>query len=223
MQPVTNTNALADLAATMNQKKADTKTEIGKVEDRFLKLLVTQMKNQDPLNPLDNAQVTTQMAQINTVNGIEKLNSAIQALSSNFAATQSLQATSMIGHGILAPGAQLELTADGALGGVNLAEAADKVMVKISNAAGKVIHSVDLGALKAGSTAFSWDGAIDDGGTATPGKYKFEVEAKREDTKVTAEALQFGQVGSVSLNSQGVSLNVTGFDTVSLSDVKQVM
>ncbi len=66
-------------------------------QDRFLKLLVTQMKNQDPLNPLDNAQGTSQLAQISTVSGIEKLNTTIQAMANSFAAGQSLQAASMIG------------------------------------------------------------------------------------------------------------------------------
>lgn len=59
-------------------------------QDRFVKLLVAQMKNQDPLNPMDNAQMTSQIAQINTVAGIEKLNTAVEGLTSQFAAMREL-------------------------------------------------------------------------------------------------------------------------------------
>src|SRR5512147_1078567 len=78
-------------------------------EDRFLKLLVSQLKNQDPLNPLDNAQVTSQMAQLSTVTGIDKLNATLQALSSSMIASQSMQAASMIGHVVMVPGNRVDL------------------------------------------------------------------------------------------------------------------
>ena len=80
--------------------------------ERFLKLLVTQMQNQDPLNPLDNAQVTSQLAQINTVNGIEKLNSTVQGLSGQFVQMQALQGASLVGHDVVIAGNQLAI-ADG--------------------------------------------------------------------------------------------------------------
>ena len=87
--------------------KNTAKSAADDVQDRFLKLLVTQMKNQDPLNPLDNAQVTTQLAQISTVNGIEKLNATIEAMASSFTSGQSLQAATMIGKDVLVPGSTL--------------------------------------------------------------------------------------------------------------------
>ena len=79
------------------------------------------MKNQDPLNPLDNAQVTSQLAQISTVNGIEKLNATIQTMASNINAGQSLQAATMIGKDVLVPGSDLRLTGGGGIFGVELA------------------------------------------------------------------------------------------------------
>src|SRR5678815_4078393 len=71
--------------------------------DRFLKLLVAQMKNQDPLNPMDNAQVTSQMAQINTVTGIDKLNSTVAGLSAQFMQMQAMQGASLVGHDVIVP------------------------------------------------------------------------------------------------------------------------
>ena len=73
-------------------------------EQRFLRLLVTQLGNQDPLNPLDNAQLTSQLAQMSTVSGIEKLNAAFSSLVSQSAASQVLQSASLIGRSVLAPG-----------------------------------------------------------------------------------------------------------------------
>src|SRR5215204_242231 len=122
--PVT---AAADLINSFNQAGKQTSATAG-LQDRFLKLLVTQMKNQDPLNPLDNAQVTTQLAQISTVNGIEKLNATIEAMASSFTSGQSLQAATMIGKDVLVPGSTLQL-AGSSVFGVELAQAADQVKV----------------------------------------------------------------------------------------------
>src|SRR5258705_8779344 len=107
------------------------------IQDRFLKLLVTQMKNQDPLNPMDNAQVTSQLAQISTVNGIQQLNTTVQSLSTSFLSAQSLQSTSLIGHTVLTDGNTLNV-ANGvpAYGAVSLAQAADSVKVNIVSPAG---------------------------------------------------------------------------------------
>src|SRR5437667_6309518 len=94
--------------------------------DRFLKLLVAQMQNQDPLNPMDNAQITSQMAQINTVNGIEKLNTTVGSLSSQFLQMQTLQGASLVGRGVLVEGKQVVMNDSGkGVGGFELDGAAD--------------------------------------------------------------------------------------------------
>src|SRR5437870_11144228 len=84
--------------------------------DRFLKLLVAQMKNQDPLNPMDNAQVTSQMAQINTVTGIDKLNTTVAGLSSQFMQMQAMQGASLVGHDVIVAGNKLDIDAATAIG-----------------------------------------------------------------------------------------------------------
>src|SRR3972149_4887791 len=100
------TDAAATIAAP---SPPAAKPGAGEAQDRFLKLLVTQLKNQDPLNPMDNAQITSQMAQISTVSGIEKLNTTLQAMMASSDVGQWLQATAMIGNGVLVPGSTLEL------------------------------------------------------------------------------------------------------------------
>lgn len=203
---------------------ATAKTAAQETENRFLQLLVTQMKNQDPLNPLDNAQVTSQMAQLSTVTGINQLNDAVKALSDSFLAGQSLQAASLVGHGVMIPGNKLELANGAAYGGVDLPQAVDKLTIKIKDASGAVIHTVDLGAQNnAGSIPFQWDGATDSGVTAPSGSYTFEAVAERGGKKAEVSALAVGQVASVSLGLQGATLNVVGLGPVALSQVKQIL
>lgn len=209
-------------AATTASAAKTTKTTAQESEDRFLKLLVTQMKNQDPLNPMDNAQVTSQMAQLSTVTGIEKLNAALQAMSSSFASSQSLQAAGMIGRSVLAPGSSLSLQNGFAAGGFELASSADKAVVSIKDAAGNVLHSMDMGAQKAGNVMFQWDGVTDSGAQAASGSYTFEVSAIQGSNKVDATLLALGKVGSVSLAASGVTLNTDVLGSVDVTTVKQI-
>ena len=162
MSTIQDTQSASNLFATYGAKNT-AKPAADDPQDRFLKLLVTQMKNQDPLNPLDNAQVTSQLAQISTVNGIEKLNATIQAMASNINAGQSLQAATMIGKDVLVPGSDLRLAGGGGIFGVELAQAADQVKVTIHDASGRAIRVMDLDALPAGPLALAWDGKTTEG------------------------------------------------------------
>ena len=191
-------------------------------EDRFLKLLVTQLKNQDPLNPMDNAEITSQMAQISTVTGIDKLNSTMQEMATAFSANQSLQATAMVGHRVLVPGSTLQLQNGAAAGGLELLQAADRVSISIKDGSGQVVHTVDLGPQPAGVVSFQWDGVVDSGASAVPGNYSFAVEAAQGGKKIDATALALGLVAGVMQGKTGVLLNVNGMGAVALSDVKQV-
>jgi flagellar basal-body rod modification protein FlgD len=219
-----NTVSPALLAATNGTKAGPVDANsTAAAQDRFLTLLVTQMKNQDPLNPMDNAQVTSQLAQLSTVNGIDKLNTTLTALQGNYQSSQSLQAASLIGHGVLTPGSTTTLADGKALLGVDITEAADAVKLTIRDASGKTVHSMDLGPQEIGTIPLGWDGQTDSGTAAANGKYTFTVEATRGGVKTAAEALSFGQVQSVSTNAQGVKLNVPDIGAVDIASVRQFM
>jgi flagellar basal-body rod modification protein FlgD len=192
-------------------------------EDRFLTLLVAQMKNQDPLNPLDNAQVTTQMAQISTVSGIDRLNATLKALAAGFGEAQSLQAAALIGRDVLVAGGTLELGAGGAAGGFELAEAADDVVITISDGAGSVVHRASLGAQGAGVHSMQWDGATDAGGAAAAGRYRFSVAATRSGAAVTATALGAARVLGVARDADGTQLELSGLGRRAYAEVKQIL
>jgi flagellar basal-body rod modification protein FlgD len=214
------TQALLD---SLRMRKDGGKGGVEEAQDRFLTLLVTQMKSQDPLNPLDNAQVTSQLAQISTVTGIDKLNETLKTLSSMFSASQSLQAAALIGRGILAEGSGLTLQDGVAVGGYELSGQADKVTISIKDAAGRVIHSEDIGSRPAGSGFFQWDGIQSDGTAAPAGQYSFSVEAVRAGSVVGAKALAYGAVDSVNLGGAGVTLNVRGLGLLGMDAVKQIL
>lgn len=230
INPTQDAGSAASVIAALNaanssaaSSAASNPNSAANTQDRFLKLLVTQMKNQDPLNPMDNAQVTTQMAQLSTVSGIDKLNSTLQALSDSMSANQSISATSMVGHGVLVPGSTMNLLNGQAIGGLDLAQPADSVIVKIQDAAGSLVHTMRLGAQKAGVLPLAWDGMTDAGKPAANGSYRFTAEAVLADNTTAAPTLAFGMVNAVTPGPKGATLDVGQLGTFALSTIKQVM
>src|SRR5262245_49552793 len=195
----------------------------GEMSDRFLKLLVTQMKNQDPLNPLDNAQVTSQLAQINTVSGVEKLNTTLQTLSTSFLAGQSLQSAALIGRSVLTDGNRLAWAGSPVTGAAELQQPADRVTVTIADAAGNAVRTLDLGAQKPGPAQFQWDGKNDSGARVADGAYTFKIAAQRGGQQVTAAPLGVGRVASVSFGNEGLRVDVDGIGVIQLFQIKRIL
>ena len=193
-------------------------------EKRFLKLLVTQLNNQDPLNPLDNAQLTSQLAQMSTVSGIEKLNTAFQSLLAQSGSSQVLQSASMIGRTVLVPGSELTLEKGaGVPFAVDMPAGADSVNVTVSNAAGDAVRSFDLGALPQGVKTLSWDGLTGTGGAVADGSYTVNVVALSGGNKIAATALTYANVSSVSQGNGAVSLDLGASRKASLADVRLIL
>lgn len=219
-----DTGSAASLFASLNTGSGSTaKTSTATdTQNRFLKLLVTQMKNQDPLNPMDNAQVTSQMAQLSTVMGIDKLNVTLQALSDSMLPNQSLQAASMIGRGVLVPGNSVEIVNGAGFGGVDLAQSVEQVNITIHDQTGASVRNIQLGAQPAGLVNWQWDGRSDAGVNAMEGSYTFSVNAVQAGAKVDTTALQYGVVNSVMQGKQGVTLSIGQTDGIGLSQVRQI-
>jgi flagellar basal-body rod modification protein FlgD len=236
-----NTNAgstatINDLMSTMNTKPATGSSDPDSVQastDKFMTLLVTQLKNQDPLNPMDNAQLTSQLAQLQTVTGVNKLNDTLESLKSSYQSSEAMQATNLIGHGVLVEGSNVTLSSSKAILGVELGSDADSVQVSIMDKNGKTVQTMDLGAQKAGVLPLAWDGVpdaanVDSSGnpvTLADGSYTFQVTATRGgDTLTDAKGLSFDSVASVTTNSlDGVKLNLPSKGGVTLADIKQVL
>jgi flagellar basal-body rod modification protein FlgD len=220
--------SITDLMSTMNAKKADTGDSVQADTDKFMTLLVTQLKNQDPLNPLDNAQVTSQLAQLQTVTGVNKLNETLETLKSSYQSSEAMQATNLIGHGVLVDGNSLNLTGGKSVFGVDLATDADNVQVVVTDPrTGKDVATIELGAAQAGAMPLAWDGSSDsvDAALLADGKYSFRVVATRGGQPLTdVKALTLDTVASVSTNSKdGVKLNLAGAGSITLADIHQVL
>jgi flagellar basal-body rod modification protein FlgD len=163
------------------------------------------------------------LSQISTVSGIEKLNTTLEKLLSSYSGTQNMQAAAMIGKTVLTAGSGLELGANGAVGGLTLDGAADKVAITIKNAAGRVVQTQNLGAHPAGTMNFAWDGNSDTGEVLPDGQYSFSVVATQGGTEVKTTSLQAGTVNAVTLAKDGLSLQLSSGKSASYSDVQQIM
>jgi flagellar basal-body rod modification protein FlgD len=217
----TNPIASSTGAATTGTSSGAAKS-VGDASDRFLTLLVTQLRNQDPLNPLDNAQVTSQLAQLSTVSGINRLNETVAALSASFAANQYLQAASLVGREVTAPGAGVLLDEGKGVFGVAVAADADAVKVSVRDAAGNVVRTFELGATKPGVQRIEWDGKTSSGDELADGLYTIDVVATMKGEAVAAEPLSIGKVSGVSRTDAGTVLSLGALGTVALADALEI-
>lgn len=213
----------SDAAATGAASTTGGTASADETEDRFLKLLVAQMRNQDPLNPADNAQITSQMAQINTVKGIDKLNTELAKLVERSTAGSATEAASMVGRRVLVEGDTMTLPKDGtAKAGFELGAAATGVKVEVLDPRGGVVDSRSLGALPAGLQTFEWDGRSGST-TSPPGTYRIRVTAVNGNDAVEATTLTAAPVQAVTRGTAGVSLQLGPFGARSLDDVKGIL
>jgi len=227
MASVQASNSASDIFAALNAQATAASSAGGStsaaVQDRFLQLLITQLKNQDPLNPLDNAAVTTQISQINTVAGIERLNATLETLLGAYGESQAMQAAALIGKDVLVGGSGLVLAGGEARGGVSLGAPVDRVVLTVLDGAGRPVQKQVLGAHGAGSFSFVWDGRTDTGAVAPPGNYRFTVVAERAGEKVEATALQLGTVSALIRDKSGsFQLDLGGLGRVNFDQVQQV-
>lgn len=194
------------------------------LQNQFLTMLVTQLKNQDPTNPMDNSQLTTQLAQINTLSGIEKLNTTLGSISGQISTSQSLQSSTLIGHGVMVNGGQI-LVGNGTTTpfGVELTSASTGASATIKDAGGNVIDTVDLGALSAGVHTFSWDGKLTDGSVAPDGKYSVAIAASNGNTQLVAQPLNYAYVNGVSTANNTTELDLGTMGSATLDDVRQIL
>jgi len=203
------------------------------LRESFMTLLITQLQNQDPLNPMENSEMTSQLAQINTVSGIEELNSTLEGITSQMDANQALQASGLIGKGVMVSGKDVlvEQDEDGnsytTPFGIELDEPAANVTATIVGEGGQVIRVLDLEALDAGVQSFQWDGKNDQGESVASGRYSVQLEATdAEDEKIESTALQYAVVNSVTPNDRSGSVRLdlgAIYGQISLNDVKQIL
>lgn len=189
----------------------------------FMSVLLAQMKNQDPTNPMSNSDMSTQMSQLNVVKGITQLNATMLNVANSLQSGQTTQSAGLLGKTVLVPGSELHLSNGIAPMGAELAQSADSVTVTILDSSGNVVQTIDLGAQEPGTMNLSWDGISSDGTKSSDGDYTFNVSASKDSQTVTSTSLSAGLVGDVTISSSGgVSLSVPPIGDFSLASVRQI-
>ena len=221
---VTGSNAAAQTQATSSSSSGSL-SKLG--QDDFLKLMVTQMKQQDPFKPMDNGQFLAQMAQFTSASGISELQKSFSQFQQTMSTDQALKAANLVGHQVLVQSNQGYLPTGGALeGAVTVPSSADGAPVKVGiyTPAGELVDEVDLGRVSAGTQTFTWDGKAADGTQMPAGRYHIAAVAGTQDNQQALDTLASAHVNSVQLgrNGQGPSLSLDGLGQVSFSDVEQI-
>jgi flagellar basal-body rod modification protein FlgD len=190
----------------------------------FLKLMVTQLNNQDPFKPMENGDFLGQIAQFGSVTGLEKLNQNFESLAASITSGQALQAGGLVGREVLVPvEAGYLVPGQPIRGRVEIDQNSPQVKARITDIAGQLVRELPLGPATPGSLDFSWDGLDEVGGYAPPGIYNVNIEAVYGDETVDMQTQLFSRVESVNLSDRnGLTLNLQGLGPVAFNNVKQV-
>ncbi|GAA0797751.1 flagellar hook assembly protein FlgD [Cupriavidus gilardii] len=216
--PVNNSsNSAANQLANSASSAAD-------LQNNFLKMLVTQMNNQDPLKPMDNAQLTSQLAQISTVSGMQTMNATLAQLLNQVSASRAMDSAALIGRTVMVPGKEVAVSG-GKPGqfGIDLPATADAVTVDVLDKDGNVVRTIDLKGQTAGVHDVSWDGKNNAGGVVPDGDYTFKVSATADGKSVQPVALVYGKVQAISGDANGVLVDIGGGHTALVDDVRKIL
>ncbi|MDH4047923.1 MAG: flagellar hook assembly protein FlgD [Gammaproteobacteria bacterium] len=221
---MTTISGFEDAALFAPPPQRASRSDLG--QEDFLKLMITQFRNQDPFEPMDNGQFLGQLAQFSTVSGIESLNGAFSGLSASMANEQALQAANLVGHNVLAL-TDVGYLADGGsiAGGVELGSAAGNVQIDITNRNGELVQRLNLGEQQAGLVRFNWDGRDSSGEQADSDHYMITARVVRGANTESLATLLESRIESVTLGQfgQGMTLNLPGGDTLPLSLVRRII
>lgn len=203
---------------------AGSNTRLG--QDAFLKLMTTQMQNQDPFKPLESGEFLGQMAQFSTVSGIQDMQASFNQLANSLVSNQALQASALVGREVVVPSSYAVLPAGGGTlrGAIELPAGARNVRIGLYNSAGELVHQLNLGSKTAGMHEFSWDGVKADGISAPRQIYVMKAEVDTGAEMVAGETLAVANVDSVSLGrmGEGITINLADLGSASFSSVRQI-
>lgn len=203
--------------------KQKSQGEIGQQD--FLKLMVTQLKNQDPFSPMENGEFLAQIAQFTTATGIQDMQQSFNGFSQNIATQQALQAASLVGREVLVESDIGYLPSDGSLTGtLQLPVGLDNCKVGIYSESGELVKELDLGQVEAGEVPFSWDGKNAQDRAMASGRYYLAASTMLEGEEVAINTYTSAEVQSVTLGAGGSAptLSLAGLGEISLSSVNRI-
>ncbi|MCX7264768.1 MAG: hypothetical protein NT035_05035 [Burkholderiales bacterium] len=182
-------------------------TSVKDLSQNFLKMLTVQLQNQDPLNPMDNAAMTSQLASLNTVDGINKLNTAVNSLVAQMQSANFMNLSSSVGKTALAAGSQVYFTGNAVSLAAKLDTPTSSLNAVIRDSNGQVVSQFDFGTTASGVSDFIWDGADDAGNKVSPGLYSLELTATDDQGKTSSPTSYVGAMVA-SIGQEGEDLRV---------------
>ena len=213
-------NILDKLGINSSKEKfapRETKDQLG--QDDFLKLMTTQLQNQDPFEPVDNADFIAQMAQFSTVTGITSMDETMKSVSEQLSEMRIASTTQLMGHSVLVPGKYARPDKEGTISGVvDLPKTAANLNIIFENSDGEVLHQDALGVQSAGLVGFEWKDLPDD---VLSSSHPITIRAFTGNTGDNGElATQvFANVSGTSKTDNGVMLEVEDYGTINPSQV----
>lgn len=218
-------NALVNqLGLSGSEDKRKPSDKLG--QDEFLKLMTTQLKNQDPMNPMDNGAFLAQIAQFAQVSGIQDMQTSVKQLVDTLSSNQATQASALIGKTVVAPADSAYYNGKQPVeGAVELTGNADNVVVGIFDQSGQLVRKMELGRQESGVIAMTWDGLAADGSAVPAGAYSLKAESIVAGKAVAVNTWVAEPVASVTLAAAGKPMSITlaGGSSVGMNDIKQIM
>lgn len=194
-------------------------------KDAFLQLLVTQMQNQNPLDPQDNTQFVAQLAQFSSLETMQNLSDSVDAIGGMYQASQALQASNLVGQTVLVDSGSTHVdTSKDMTGTITLPSDSTKTTVDVYNSEGEIVRTIDLKEQKAGDMKFTWDGKDDAGNVLAPGDYSFKATGSLNGKSTVLKTYLPDTVTSVVMGTAGtaMTLNLADGTNVDLSKIRQI-
>ena len=215
----------SDILSLINppQQQNEDSNELG--QEDFINLMITQLRNQDPFEPLQSGEFIGQLAQFGTVSGIGELQNSVSQLASSLISNQTLQATNLIGKSALVPSDSFTLNeGETSKGAISTSAPANNVTVSIFDAAGNLVQTIPLGVVNEGLKEFEWDGTDASGNQAPEGEYFFTVVGAQGEDNIALDTFAYKQVASISLgdDTNSIRLNVENGRELKISEILKI-
>ncbi len=220
------TSSTSSSSSSSTSSASSTRGTLGKND--FMNLLIEQMKNQDPMNPMDSSQFAAQLAQFSSLEQLQNLNTSMtQSINANYLLTQSINNTlssTLIGKEAKISGGNITINGQSSMQlGYNLPSDASSVTVNIYDANGSVVKSYTQSPVSAGDNSYKWDMTDNNGSRLPDGSYTFKVSAKAMNgSDETATQFIYGVISGVKFTDQGTKLSINNSD-YNLSDIMEIV
>ncbi len=217
-----NTSINSEFGVQRFQDNKGNSKELG--QEDFLRLIVAQIQNQDPFEPVENGAFIGQLAQFGTVDGVNNLNEAFAEFSQGITSNQALNAAGLIGKSVEVEGNQLSVAqGEPVTAYVDAASQAGTALVDIRNAAGEIVQTKEVQLINSGLNSFTWDGLDSQGQQVEDGVYFISARVLSGENELTLPTTVQSKVESVNLsNANSIELGLASGDTILFNQVQKI-